>query len=99
MLTIALSAIAALLMLGPLGAVPSRVRAAGSLVYGACALLSTVLLAAGRGQPLAGAGGLGAGGCCPGAARRSWSCRSGCRGSARISALTRWPQLFSSWSI
>src|SRR3954463_10343270 len=56
MLTIALSAIAALLMLGPLGAVPSRVRAAGSLVYGACAVLSTVLLAAGCGQLLAGGG-------------------------------------------
>src|SRR3954469_21509508 len=56
MLTIALSAIAALLMLGPLGAVPSRLRAAGSLVYGACAVLSTVLLAAGCGQLLAGGG-------------------------------------------
>jgi hydrogenase-4 component B len=56
MLTIALSAIAALLMLGPLGAVPSRARAAGSLVYGACAVLSTVLLAAGCGQLLAGGG-------------------------------------------
>src|SRR3954447_3646765 len=56
MLTIALSAIAALLMLGPLGAVPSRARAAGSLVYGACAVLWTVLLAAGCGQLLAGGG-------------------------------------------
>src|SRR5437868_9249237 len=53
MLNVALFGIAALLALGPIGALLSSHRAAGPLVYGACFVVSVVLLAAGCGQLLA----------------------------------------------
>jgi formate hydrogenlyase subunit 3/multisubunit Na+/H+ antiporter MnhD subunit len=54
MLPLALSVVAALLMLGPIGAVPSGRIAAGPLVYGACMVLSIILLTAGCAQLLSG---------------------------------------------
>src|SRR5205085_9896421 len=54
MLNVALFGIAALLALGPIGALASGRRAAGPLVYGACFVVSVVLLGAGCAQLLAG---------------------------------------------
>src|ERR1041385_279882 len=56
MLLLALWAVAALLILAPIGAVTSSRAAAGPLVYGGCMMLSTILLVVGWAQLVDGNG-------------------------------------------